>query len=120
MEFLVLDVSQTHQVGDPNDPANSLTSHGVFVVIKLSILNLGGVPLMFADRDQALVDRAGRVHPASRAADIYGNRGIRSTKIEPGNSLIVRLYFDVPPDTATSSLLARQSSSSTGVTVPIS
>ena len=120
MEFLVLDVAQAHQVGDPKDPGRYLKARGVFVVVTVSILNMGGVPLTFADRDQALIDRTGRAFLASRAADIYGNQGIRSTKMNPGNGVVVHLYFDVPTDTVAKALLLRQSSSSTGVTVALS
>lgn len=104
---------------DPKDPARYLKAHGVFVVVTVSISNAGGVPLAFADRDQALIDRAGRVFLANRAADIYGNQGIRSTRMNPGNGLVVHLYFDVPPDAVAKALLLRQSSSSKGVTVAL-
>lgn len=120
MEFLVLDLTRARQAGDPHDPATSLNAHGVFLVATISVRNTGGTPLTFVDGDQELIDRTGRVFPVDRAADIYGNRGLRSTKINPGDSLVVHLFFDVPPDTAAKNLLLHESDSSPGVTVGLS
>ena len=119
-EFVVLDVSQVHQVGDPKDPGLSVAAQGVFVVATISIRNVGSVPTTFFDRDQTLTDSAGTAFSASMAADIYGNLGIHSTKIAPGNELVVHIAFDVPVDTVPKSLTLRASSSSAGVTVPLS
>jgi len=119
-EFGVQDVSQVHQVGDPKDPALSITAKGVFVVVALSIRNVGEGPLTFFDRYQTLIDSSGNQYSASMAADIYGNLGIPSTKIAPGAALVVRLAFDVPVDTKPTNLTLRQSDSSAGVTVTLS
>ena len=120
LQFHVVDVSQVEKVGDPADPGLSITARGVFVVVTMSIRNVGSAPLTFFDRYQTLVDGTGQQFPADMAADIYGNRSIRSTRIEPGEELLVHLSFDVPQGTVAKNLILRQSDSTTGVTVPIS
>ena len=119
-EFAVLDVSQVHQVGDPKDPGLSITAKGVFVVVTLSIRNVGNAAVTFFDNYQTLIDSGGNRYSASMAADIYGNLGIHSTKIAPGDQLVVHIAFDVPEGTVPANLSLRESSSSSGVTVPIS
>ncbi len=119
-EFAVHDVAQVHQVGDPSDPGLSVTAKGVFVVVTLSIRNVGNAPQTFFDSYQTLIDRSGTQYSASMAADIYGNLGVHSTKIAPGDALTVHLAFDVPTGTVPTNLLLRQTSSSAGVNVPLS
>ena len=119
-EFVVHDVAQEHQVGDPKDPGLSITAKGVFVVVTLSIRNVGDAPLTFFDRYQRLIDSSGNQYSASMAADIYGNLDIPSTKIAPGDALTVHLAFDVPVDTVPVQLVLRQSDSSAGVTAALS
>ena len=119
-EFTVLDVVQAHQVGDPKDPGLSITAKGVFVVVTLSIRNVGNAALTFFDSYQELIDSRGNRYSTSMAADIYGNLGIRSTTIAPGNELVVHIAFDLPIGTVPTNLSLRESNSSSGVTVPVS
>ena len=120
LQFDVVDVSRTKLVGDPKEPGLSVTARGVFVVVALSIRNVSNAPLTFFDRYQALVDITGRTFTADMAADIYGNRGIRSTRMDPGEELLVHICFDIPEETVPRDVILRQSDSSAGVTVPIS
>jgi hypothetical protein len=119
-EFVVLDVSQVHQVGDPNDPGLSITAKGVFIVVTLSIRNVGNAANTFFDSYQTLIDSSGSRYSASMAADIYGNLSIHSTKIAPGDELVVHIAFDMPVDAVPTSLTLRESNSSSGVMVPVS
>ena len=120
LQFDVVDVSRTAVVGDAKDPGLSTTARGVFVVVTLSIRNVSSAPLTFFDRYQTLVDSTGATFPADMAADIYGNRSIRSTRMDPGDELLVHLCFDVPRDAVPRDLVLRQSDSSAGVMVDIS
>lgn len=108
------------QVGDPEKPGLSVTARGVFVVVALSIRNVGDEPLTFFDSYQTLVDSTGETFAADMAADIYGNLDIRSTRMEPGAGLVVDIAFDVPDDSVPRNLILRQSDSSAGVAVAIS
>lgn len=118
--FAVLDVARARRVGDLEDPALSITAQGEFIVITLSVHNVGTAPLTFIDRDQTLIDNTGRSFSTSMAANIYGNLGIGSTKIGPGKSLTVKIAFDVPVDTLPGRLVLRESASSAGATVSLS
>lgn len=119
LEFVVLDTTRANRVGDLSNPGLSLTAKGEFVAVTLSIRNTGEAPVTFFDRHQVLVDGSGDLFSPSMAADIYANPGIRSTTIEPGGELTVHIVFDVPVGTVASSLRLRESSSSAGVTVPL-
>jgi hypothetical protein len=119
LQFDVVDVSKVKQVGDPKDPGLSVTARGVYVVVSVAVRNVDGAPLTFFDRYQKLVDSTGREFDVDMAADIYGNRSIRSTRISPGNELLVHICFDVPEGSVPRSLILRQSDSTAGVTVPI-
>ncbi|MCX6480777.1 MAG: DUF4352 domain-containing protein [Mycobacterium sp.] len=119
LEFVVTDISENRLVGDPEDPGLSVTAQGVFVVITLSIRNLGSATVTFLDRDQSLIDAAGTRFSTDMAADIYGNLDVHSTRMSPGHGLVVRLAFDVPVDTVPRTLLLRESETSAGVAVPL-
>ena len=119
-EFVVLDLAQVHRVGDPKDPGLSITARGVFVVVTLSIRNVSEADVTFFDNYQTLIDSSGNRYSASMAADIYGNLSIHSTKIAPGKELVVHIAFDVPVATVPANLSLRETSSSAGVTVPVS
>ena len=120
LEFAVLDLTETPRVGDAADPGLSLTARGVFVVITLSVRNAGPAAYTFIDRNQTLVDNLGRQFPVNRAANIYANLNIPSTRIAPGEDLVVDIVFDVPPGTVPEGLVVRESSSSDGKTIPLS
>lgn len=117
-EFEVRDVVRMKQVGDTSDPGYSVSARGMFVVVTLAIRNVSGAPMTFVDRYQSLVDSTGTAYRADMAADIYGNRDIRSTRMDPGEQLVVHIAFDVPAGAEARNLVLRQSESG-GVTVPI-
>lgn len=119
LEFTVLGASRARQVGDLADPGRSITAHGVFISVSLSIRNVGDRPITFVDAHQQLVDTRGDVFPVSRAADIYANPGVPSTRMAPGDELQVRLAFDVPTGTEPDAIVLRASELSRGATVPL-
>lgn len=119
LQFDVVEVSRVKLVGDPKDPGLNVTARGIFVVVTMSIRNVSNAPLTFYDSYQTLVDSTGSTYTADMAADIYGNRSIRSTRMEPGDELLVHISFDVPEDAEPRNLILRQSDSSAGVTVSI-
>lgn len=118
LEFEVREVARMKQVGDTSDPGYSVSARGMFVVVTLAIRNMSPAPLTFFDRYQSLVDSTGTAYRADMAADIYGNRDIRSTRMNPGERLVVNIAFDVPAGAQARNLVLRQSESG-GVTVPI-
>lgn len=118
LEFTVLDTVRANQAGEAGNPALSIAAKGVYLIVGLSIRNVGTTPVIFLDRDQSLVDGTGATFAPSMAADIYANRGVRTTSIDPGGELQVRLAFDVPVDISPARLILRESGSSGGVAVP--
>lgn len=118
LEFTVLDSVRSSTAGEAGNPALSVSAKGVYVIVALSIRNVGARPVTFLDRDQTLVDDAGTTFAPSMAADIYANRRVRTTRIEPGGELEVHIAFDVPADASPASLILREPGSSAGVEVP--
>ena len=119
LEFAALGVAKTQTVGDPKEPGLSVNARGVFVVVTVSIRNAGDTAITFIDRYQKLADNQGRTFEVSNAADIYGNRDVPSTRIQPGDGLVVRLAFDVPTDTVPASITLHESETSPGVTAQL-
>lgn len=119
LEFVVLDRSETRRVGDPADPGLSITAKGVFVVVTLSVRNVGTAPHTFIDRDQTLIGSRGEEFPVSTAANIYGNLDVPSTRLAPGAAVTVDIAFDVPVGTVPSAVILRESASSEGVAVQL-
>jgi serine/threonine-protein kinase len=118
LEFEVRDVARVKQVGDTSTPGYSVSARGMFVVVTLAIRNVSAAPVTFFDRYQSLVDSTGTAYGADMAADIYGNRDIRSTLMKPGEQLVVHIAFDVPDGAQARNLVLRQSESG-GIAVPL-
>ena len=119
LAFEVTDVEQRDIAGDPAAPGYFVTAKGVYVVISLRIRNVGNRPVTLVDSDQTLVDATGRSFATDRAANIYDNREVPSTRIVPGGELRVRLAFDVPVGTQPREIVLRESASSAGVVVAL-
>lgn len=119
LAFEVTEVEQRDTVGDPADPGSSVTAKGVFVVVLLRVRNVGSEPLTFVDADQTLVDTTGQPYATDRAANIYGNRDVPSTRLAPGQELRLQLAFDVPRGTQPREVVLRESSTSPGVVVAL-
>ncbi len=117
LAFEVTDVEQRDTAGDPAMPGYFVTAKGVYVIVSLRIRNVGNRPVTLVDNDQTLVDATGRSFATDRAANIYDNREVPSTRIVPGGELRVRLAFDVPVGTQPREIVLRESASSAGVVV---
>ena len=119
LAFEVTDVEQRAIAGNPATPGYFVTAKGVYVVVSLRIRNVGNRPVTRVDNDQTLVDATGRSFVTDRAANIYDNREVPSTRIDPGGELRVRLAFDVPVGTQPREIVLRESASSAGVVVAL-
>jgi hypothetical protein len=120
-EFRVLGVATAKTVGDPGgNPYMQETAQGTFVVVTVSVTNIGNEPQSFFATNQKLIDAQGREYEPSSKADLYINEDALGTDINPGNSIQVRLAFDVPPGTAVSALQLHDSMFSGGVSVAVS
>jgi hypothetical protein len=119
LAFEVTGVEQRDIAGDPATPGYFVTAKGVYVVVSLQIRNVGNRPVTLVDSDQTLVDATGRSFATDRAANIYDNREVPSTRIVPGGQLRVRLAFDVPVGTQPREIVLRESASSAGVVIAL-
>lgn len=122
MEFRVESVTRSKTVGDPSgNPYLTSTADGEFVVISLSIRNVGDETVNYFGHNQNLIDADGRAHDAAHDADTIMNAGDGNPMgaIEPGAELRVRLGFDLPPGTPLLALELHSADQSDGTLVHI-
>ena len=116
-EFRVVDVSRAATVSDPTgNPYMTVNAQGEFIVVTLSVSNIGNVPQSYFGQNQKLIDASGREYGANSEADMYMNDAAFGD-INPGNSIQVRVAFDVPPGTSPAELELHDSMFSGGVSV---
>jgi hypothetical protein len=116
-EFRVVDVSRGATVSDPTgNPYMTVSAQGEFIVVTLSVTNIGNEPQSYFGQNQKLIDTSGREYSANSQADMYMNDA-GFGDINPGNSIHVRVAFDVPPGTSPAELELHDSIFSGGVSV---
>lgn len=93
-------------------------AQGEFIIVTLSVQNIGDVPQSYFGDNQKLIDTAGRQYGADSEASLWMNdEGAIMSDINPGNSIQVRAAFDVPPGTVPAELELHDSMFSGGVSV---
>jgi Domain of unknown function (DUF4352) len=101
-EFQVLDITRAKTVSDPTgNPYLTTTAQGEFIVITLAVRNLGDEPRSYFGSNQKFIDASGREFAPSSSADMWMNTADPMGDINPGNSIQVKVAFDVPPGTPT-------------------
>lgn len=117
-EFRVLDVTRAAQAGDLSNPYMIAEAQGEFIIVTLSVRNIGDEAQSYFGTNQKLLDSAGRQYESDSEASMWMNEegGIMSD-INPGNSIQVRAAFDVPPGTQPAELELHDSMFSGGVSV---
>lgn len=118
-EFQVVSVARANTVSDPtNNPYMTTTAQGEFVVVTLSVRNIGDQPQNYFGDNQKVVDASGRQYGANSEAGLWMNTNVTALgQINPGNSIQVRIAFDVPPGTQPTALELHDSMFSDGVSV---
>jgi len=118
-EFQVINIARSKTVSDPTgNPYMTATAQGEFIVVTLSMTNIGNEPQSYFGQNQKLIDASGREYGASSAADMWMNAGGNPMgDINPGNSIQVKLAYDVPPGTNPTELMLHDSMFSGGVSV---
>lgn len=95
-------------------------AQGQFVLVHVTVTNIGDQAQMFDGSSQKLVDTAGREHSADTSAAIYlGDANSFLTDINPGNSVEGTVVFDVPADAVPASVTLHDSFFSGGVEVSL-
>ena len=101
-EYQVLDITRAKTVSDPTgNPYLTTTAQGEFIVITLAVRNLGDEPRSYFGSNQKFIDASGREFAPSSSADVWMNTTDPMGDINPGNSIQVKVAFDVPPGTPT-------------------
>jgi hypothetical protein len=95
-EFQVTDIASAKTIGD--NPFLETTAQGVFVVFTMQVTNIGNEPQNFFATNQKLIDVNGREYEASSQADMNLNQVANLGQINPGNSVTVKVAFDVPQE----------------------
>ncbi|HSS24918.1 MAG TPA: DUF4352 domain-containing protein [Mycobacterium sp.] len=118
-EFRVLRVERAKTVNDPTgNPYMTTTAQGEFVVITMSVANIGDQPQNYFGDNQKVIDATGREYGAKTEANMWMNTSTSPLgAINPGNSIRVKAAFDVPPGTQPTVLELHDSMFSGGVSV---
>ncbi len=114
-EFRVVGMTRAAQAGDPSNPYMTVDAQGEFIILTLSVTNIGDKAQSYFGTNQKLIDTAGREYEANSAADMWANEG--TGEINPGNSIQVKAAFDVPPGTHPAELEVHDSMFSGGAKV---
>lgn len=116
-EFEILKIGQTKTLQDmTDDPNTTMTADGLYVVVTVTVTNIGDEPAAFSGQDQLIIDTDGREFAVDSEAEAYVNTGYDYTSpIGPGDSIEVDLPFDVPPDGKVDRMELHDSASSGGV-----
>lgn len=117
-EFRVLDTRRAAVAGDPSNQFMTVPAQGEFIIVTLSITNIGAEPQSFFGQNQKLIDTVGREYAPNASADMWTNSG--TGDINPGNAIRVELAFDVPPGTQGRELELHDSMLSGGASVGLS
>ncbi|MFT3662923.1 MAG: DUF4352 domain-containing protein [Gordonia sp. (in: high G+C Gram-positive bacteria)] len=104
-------------VGD--NPYLQEKAQGQFVVVTMTVKNISDEPQSFSPGDQKLKDSSGRTFETDSTAQIaLGDSDIAVwDKINPGNTVTVKLVFDMPENARPASLELHDSLFSSGATV---
>ncbi|MGV0794369.1 DUF4352 domain-containing protein [Mycolicibacterium sp. XJ1819] len=119
-EFRVLEITRAAEAGDLSNPYMIAKAQGEFIILTLSVTNIGNEPQSYFGANQKLIDTSGREYGADSEAGMWMNEsdGIMSD-INPGNSVQVRVAFDVPPGTQPAELEVHDSMFSGGAKVQL-
>jgi hypothetical protein len=114
-EFQVLGMSRAAQAGDLSNQFEIVDAQGEFIIVTMSVRNIGEEARSFSATNQKLIDSAGREYSANSGADMWMNKG--TGEINPGNQIQVTAAFDVPPGTVPAELEVHDSMFSGGTKV---
>jgi len=106
-------MTRAEQPGDLSNQFEIVDAQGEFIIVNLSVANIGDEAQSYFGTNQKLIDRSGREYEANSSADFWGNKG--TGDINPGNSIQVQVAFDVPPGTQPAELELHDSMFSGGV-----
>ena len=97
------------------------TAQGEYTLVEMTVTNIGDEPQMFTDSAQSGFDSQGRELGADTSAGIWANEDARGflEDINPGNSVTVKVVFDLPAGEKLTSVLLHDSVFSGGVKISL-
>jgi hypothetical protein len=101
--FTVTGLETAKTTGDPSNPFMQTSAQGTYVIVSMTVQNIGNEAQSFFAANQKLIDSAGREYSPDSQADMWLNKQIQ-TDINPGNSVQAKVAFDVPPGTVPSTI----------------
>jgi hypothetical protein len=116
-EFRALSVTRAAQAGDLSNPYMIVNAQGEFIILTLSVQNIGDEPQSYFGSNQKLIDVSGREYGANSEADVWMNEDAIISDINPGNAIQVKAAFDVPPGTQPAELEVHDSMFTGGANV---
>ncbi|MEN3320257.1 MAG: hypothetical protein V7643_3659 [Mycobacterium sp.] len=114
-EFRALSMTRAQQAGDLSNQFEVVDAQGEFIILTMSVTNIGDQAQSYFGANQKLIDTSGREYDANNTADMWANKG--TGDINPGNSIQVKAAFDVPPGTQPAELEVHDSMFSGGAKV---
>lgn len=116
-KFVVTSITSKHKVG--TEYMNQ-TAQGKYLLIHVTVTNVGKSSQLFTDSNQELKDAEGRKYDADTSAAIYlGDSNAFLKEINPGNSVKGILLYDVPKDMKPTTIELHDSIFSGGVKVKL-
>ncbi len=95
------------------------TADGQFVLVHISVENIGDKPQTFFDSEQIVRDAKGREFSSDSAGVYIDGNDIWLTEVNPGNTAKGVLVYDMPTDAQPSEIELHDSLFSGGVTVSL-
>src|SRR5258708_4503978 len=83
-------MTRAAQAGDLSNQFMIEEAQGEFIILTLSVKNIGDEPQSYFGANQKLVDSSGREYSANSTADMWMNNGNATCDIIPGNQIQVR------------------------------
>uniref|UniRef100_A0AAU8GPC5 DUF4352 domain-containing protein n=1 Tax=Mycobacterium phage Stink TaxID=3136630 RepID=A0AAU8GPC5_9VIRU len=118
-EFEVLDINTAPSVTDASGYLTE-TAQGTYVIVTMSVRNIGDRQQSYFGNNQKLVDVTGRQYGTDTTATVYANPSNSVLgEINPGNSIEAKAVFDVPAGTRLSALEVHDSMLSGGAKLKV-
>ena len=97
----------------------SKTAQGQFVLVHVTVRNIGNQQQFFDQSSQKMIDQQGRQLSPDTTAGVYVDPNNFLAQINPGNSVEGLLVYDIPKDAVPTKLQLHDSPFSGGVTVQL-
>ena len=97
----------------------SKTAQGQFVLVHVTVRNIGNQQQSFDQSSQKMIDQQGRQLSPDTTAGVYVDPNNFLAQINPGNSVEGLLVYDIPKDAVPTKLQLHDSPFSGGVTVQL-